>query len=81
MDFRQPVCRALTTDILLAYGARTPVILNSTLCAISVLSLNNLYLAIVFIITHSLIIYATNKDPKFFDTFKNYAKYDEFYDS
>lgn len=81
MDFRQPINRAFTTDITIAGGARIPVILNGTLCAISVLALYNLFLVVLFVIFHFLIIYATKKDAKFFECFRNYLKYDEYYDS
>ena len=76
-----PICKALTTDITIAGGARTPVILNGTLATISILSLQSWQLGIFFTFTHFLIVYLTKKDQKFFDCFKNYIKYDEYYDS
>lgn len=78
---KHTICKALTTDITIAGGARTPVILNGTMAAVSVLALQNIYLGVLFIFTHFAIIYLTKKDQKFFDSFKNYIKYDEYYNS
>lgn len=44
MDFKQPMNKALTTDITVAGGAKIPVILNGTLGAISLLVFYNLFL-------------------------------------
>lgn len=83
MDFRQPITKALTTDILIAGGARTPVILNGTMLAISIFATSNIFLLIctlpIFIGFHIYIIFATKKDSKFFECFKNYSKYKEKY--
>lgn len=81
MDFKQPINKALVTDITIAGGAKVPVILNGTLCAISFLALFNLFLVGLFIIIHFIIVYLTQKDSKFFECFINYLKYDDRYDS
>ena len=81
MDFRQPINKALTTDITVAGGAKIPVILNGTLGAISLLVFYNLFLLGFFIIVHFIIVYLTKKDSKFFECFTNYLKYDDRYDS
>lgn len=81
MNYRQPICKALTTDILMGGGARSPVILNGTLLVVSVFALGNFYLIPVFVCIHGLIIRASKRDSKFFDCFKYYIKYKEYYHS
>lgn len=79
MDFRLPLCRALTQDILLAGGARGIVILNSTLAAIFLIALKNIWVTPIFIFFHILIVLGSKNDPKFFECFKIYLKYKKFY--
>ena len=81
MDFRLPICRALTQDILLAGGARSIVILNSTIAAIFLIALGNIWIMPVFIFFHILIVLGSKHDSKFFDCFKAYLKYKKFYHS
>lgn len=78
---KHTICKALTTDITVAGGARAPVILNGTMAAAAILSIQSIFLGIFFIATHFGIVFLTKKDQKFFEVFKNYIRYDEYYNS
>lgn len=76
---RRKVPKALTTDILIAGGARTPVLLNGILAFC--LPFVNWKLLIIPLILHILIVRATKKDPKFFDIIVRMMKYKRRYES
>ena len=78
-------CKGLSTEIFIAGGAKKPVILNITIGVMCVMNSSSLLLTLVimvfFLITHTLILFASKKDPKFFEVFVNYLKSKENYDS
>ena len=76
---RRKIAKALTTDILIMGGARTPIMVNATLA--SCLPFVNWRLLFIPLIVHILIVRATKKDPKFFDIMVKMIKYKRRYES
>ncbi|MGF6906832.1 VirB3 family type IV secretion system protein [Fusobacterium sp. PH5-44] len=76
---RRKVPKALTTDILIAGGARTPVMINGIIAFC--LPFANWKLLFIPIILHIFIVRATKKDPKFFDIIKRMTRYRKRYES
>lgn len=79
IDLREEICKAFTTDMTIAGGAREPVIANFFLALISVFATETLYLIPIFFITHGVIIALTKRDSKFFKTFFSHMKYKNYY--
>ena len=81
MEYEQVVCKALTTKMTVAGGAKTPVISNATLAIISVYITSSFYYLPIFLVTHGWIILASKKDPYFFNCFIKYLKNKQYYHS
>ena len=83
LDLRERICRAFTTDITVAGGAREDVIANFFLALILIFSTDSglviLSVIIVFTFSHGYIVYLTKKDTKFFKVFKSHLKFKDYY--
>lgn len=79
IDLREEICKAFTTDMTLAGGAREMVIANFFLGMISVFATETLYLVPLFFISHGVIVALTKRDSKFFKAFFSHMKYKNYY--
>ena len=83
LDLREKICRAFTTDITVAGGAREPVIGNFFLALILIFSTDSglvvLTVIILFTFSHGYLVYLTKKDTKFFKVFRSHLKFNDYY--
>lgn len=83
LDLREKICRAFTTDITVAGGAREAVIGNFFLALILIFSTDSglvvLIVIILFTFSHGYLVYLTKKDTKFFKVFRSHLKFKEYY--
>ena len=73
LDLREKICRAFTTDITVAGGAREAVIFSTDS------GLVVLIVIILFTFSHGYLVYLTKKDTKFFKVFRSHLKFKEYY--
>lgn len=74
MNHRQRVSKGLSTPMNIAGGSRKPVILNGILAVMTVFASMTLWYLPLFIMTHGFIVYATKKDPQWFEILARYLK-------
>lgn len=67
MRYRQTVCKALSTPITMAGGAKKPIIFNTVLAIVTIFATGKFWYTIPFFITHGFIISATKKDGQWFE--------------
>lgn len=77
--YEVPIHRALTVKILIAGVPREIAILNGTFAAIFLLYLHTYYALPFNFLLHVVSIYATKKDPQWFDCFRRYVNRKNYY--
>ena len=79
--YEAPLHRSLTDPILLAGAPRSVAIVNGTLAAALSIGLHLwLFGIVVWLIAHSLAVWAAKTDPQFMDVFARHLKHKSFLD-
>lgn len=86
MDYRQKVPKALTTPLTMGGGSKKPVIFNGVLATMVGIFATGTFFYIIFfimlsIILHGFIVWATKKDPQWFEVLMRYLKNNKKYRS
>lgn len=78
MNYRQRVPKALTTPLTIGGGSKKPVIFNGVLAMVGIFATGKFFYIIFFIILsiilHGFIVWATKKDPQWFEVLMRYLK-------
>ncbi len=79
--YEVPIHRSLTDPILLAGAPRSVAIVNGTLAAALSIGLHLwLFGLVLWLIGHSLAVWAAKADPQFMDVFSRHLKHKSFLD-
>ena len=79
--YEVPIHRSLTDPILLAGAPRSVAIVNGTLAAALSIGLHLwLFGLVIWLIGHSLAVWAAKADPQFMDVFARHLKHKSFLD-
>jgi len=80
-NYEAPIHRSLTDPILLAGAPRSVAIVNGTLAAALSIGLHLWLLGlVVWLIGHSLAVWAAKADPQFMEVFARHLKHKSFLD-
>lgn len=77
--FEIPIHRSLTEEILLGGVPRPIALLNGTMAAALGLGMQSWFAVPISLIIHILAVYATKRDPQFFDCFKRHIRQKSYY--